>query len=248
MSKILVFQHVPYEILGTLDPLLRRSGFRIKFVNFGRNPEAKPSLEGYRGLVVLGGPMNVDQTDQYKHVITEINLIQEAIDQGLPVLGICLGAQLIAKALGAKVSRNNEVEIGWYEVSPTENGLKDPLLSNFQKAEKIFQWHGDSFAIPDGAVHLAQSACCLNQAFRYRNNVYAFQFHLEVDQHMIERWLLVPQNKKEIEKTNGLIDPEGIRKETLIYIDRLKQLSDLVFSEFIKRFGVTERRHPLPSR
>jgi len=248
MSKILVFQHVPYEILGTLDPLLRRSGFRIKFVNFGRNPDAKPSLEGYRGLVVLGGPMNVDQTDQYKHIITEINLIQEAIDEGLPVLGICLGAQLIAKALGAKVRKNNEVEIGWYEVSPTKNGLKDPLLSNFQKTEKIFQWHGDTFDIPVGGVHLATSPDCLNQVFRYNTKVYGFQFHLEVDQKMIERWLQVPHHKTEIGNSDGKIDPIRIKEETNVYIGRLKQLSDLVFSEFIKHFGVKERRHPLPSR
>jgi GMP synthase (glutamine-hydrolysing) len=248
MSKILVFQHVAYEVLGTLDPLLRGSGIRIKYVNFGRFPDSQPSLEGYRGLIILGGPMNVDQVNQYKHLVTEIDLIQEAIDRGLPVLGICLGAQLIAKALGSEVRKNRELEIGWYDVSPTEDGRKDPLISHFKKTERIFQWHGDTFSLPHGAVHLANSRLCSNQAFRYNGNVYGFQFHLEVDQKMIDRWLRVPHNKEEIERTKGKIDPQNIRKETVLSINRLEQLSNIVFGEFIKYFGNKQRRQRLPSR
>ena len=248
MSKILVFQHVAYEVLGTLDPLLRDSGIRIKYVNFGRFPDSQPSLDGYRGLIILGGPMNVDQVDRYKHLVTEINLIEEAIKRELPVLGICLGAQLIAKALGSEVRKNSEVEIGWYDVSPTEDGKRDLLISHFKRTERIFQWHGDTFNIPDGAVHLASSALCSNQAFRYNGNVYGFQFHLEVDQKMIERWLRVPDHKVEIGKTKGKIDPQNIRSETILCIDRLQKLSDIVFGEFIKNFGNKQRRHRLPSR
>jgi GMP synthase (glutamine-hydrolysing) len=248
MSRILVFQHVAHEVLGTLDPLLRASGIRIKYVNFGRFPDAQPSLEGYRGLIILGGPMNVDQVDQHKHLITEINLIQEAVDRGLPVLGICLGAQLIAKALGSEVKKNREVEIGWYDVSPTEDGREDPLISHFRNTERIFQWHGDTFSIPHRAVHLASSPLCSNQAFRYNGNVYGFQFHLEVDRKMIERWLRVPHNREEIERTKGKVDPQNIRKETVLSIDRLEQLSKIVFGEFIRHLGTKERRHRLPSR
>ena len=192
--------------------------------------------------------MNVDQADQYKHLVTEIDLIQEAIDRGLPVLGICLGAQLIAKALGSEVKKNRELEIGWYDVSPTEDGGEDPLISHFKKTERIFQWHGDTFNIPSGAVHLASSPLCNNQAFRYNGNVYGFQFHLEVDRKMIERWLRVPHHKEEIERTNGRIDPQNIRKETILSIGRLEQLSNIVFGEFIKHFGNKQRRHRLPSR
>lgn len=248
MSRILVFQHVPHEILGTLDPLLKGAGFRIKYVNFGRNPDAQPSLNGYRGLVVLGGPMNVDEVDRCRHIGTEIDLIQRAVDKNIPVLGICLGAQLIAKALGAKVRRNRIKEIGWYEVLPTSEGRADPLLSNFRDTERIFQWHGDTFDIPVGSVHLASSPDCVNQAFRYSNSVYGLQFHLEVDQAMIERWLMVPNNRKEIENTRGEIDPQRIRQETVKYIDRLKNLSNLVFGEYFQHLGRKERHHRLPSR
>ena len=116
MKKVLVFQHVPYEILGTLDPLLRAAGYRIRYVNFGREPDAEPDIEKYQGLVVLGGPMNVDMVEKYPHLKTEVRLIKRAMELGIPILGICLGAQLIAKTLGAKVSKNPEKGIGWYDI------------------------------------------------------------------------------------------------------------------------------------
>ena len=248
MKKLLVFQHVPHEILGTLNPLLRRAGFRIRYVNFGRHPDAQPSLEGYHGLVVLGGPMSVNDTDRYAHLRTEVKLIEQAMNKGLPVLGICLGAQLIAKTLGARVFPNQEKEIGWYDLFPTKAATEDPLCSRLGPAEKVFQWHGDTFEIPKGAVHLAMSQLCANQAFRYRTDVYGLQFHLEVDEPLIQRWLTVAENMKEIATLQGKIDAETIRAETPGYIQRLNQLSDNAFGEFIKLFGLEKTRWRLASR
>ena len=248
MAKILVFQHVAYEILGTLDPLLRNAGFRIKYVNFERYPDAEPSLDGYEGLIVLGGPMNVDQVGDHPFLKTEVGLIREAMERGFPILGICLGSQLLAKALGSKVKKNPEKEIGWYDLSPTEEGMSDPLISNFSSPEKIFQWHGDTFDLPEGSVRLASSPLCKNQAFRFGDNIYGFQFHLEVDEPMIERWLEVPPNKQEIAALNGKIDPDVIREDTPRYIERLKELSDGAFGGFISLFGYNKKRHTLPSR
>ncbi len=248
MRKLLVCQHVPHEILGTLNPLLKNAGFRIRYVNFGRHPDAGPSLEGYHGLVVLGGPMSVNEVDRHPHLTTEMKLIEQAIKKELPVLGICLGAQLIARTLGATVKKNHETEIGWYDVSVTRAGNKDSLLGQFRETEKIFQWHGDTFDIPRGAVHLATSPICPNQAFRLQSNVYGLQFHLEVDEAMIERWLRVPVNEKEIQSLGGKIDPQKIRSETRRYIERLHQLSDLAFGEFINLFGLEKNRIRLPSR
>ena len=248
MPKLLVCRHVAFEILGTLDPLLRKAGFRIRYVNFGRHPEIKPVLDGYHGLVILGGPMNVDDVDRYPHLTTETRLVQEAIERDMPVLGICLGAQLVARALGARVRPNEGVEIGWYDVSPTNEGEIDPMLSHFQGTERLFQWHRDTFEIPDGAVRLATSTTCVNQAFRYQSNVYAFQFHLEVDEALIRRWLKVPIHVRELESLRDAIDPEQIRRQTPNYIDRLKQLSDQVFGSFIESFGAQQRRRVLPSR
>lgn len=113
--KVLVFQHVPFEPLGTLDPLLKDAGFRIRYVNFGRQPESRPGLDGYEALIILGGPMNSDQIDSYPNLITEVDIIREAVERDMSVLGICLGAQLLAKALGGAVSRNPVREIGWHD-------------------------------------------------------------------------------------------------------------------------------------
>jgi GMP synthase (glutamine-hydrolysing) len=248
MKKLLVVQHVPHEILGTLNPLLKRAGFRIRYVNFGRHPDADPSLEGYHGLVVLGGPMSANATDQFPHLTTELKLIEQAMKKSLPVLGVCLGAQLIAKTLGARVFPNEEKEIGWYDVTPTQDARDDPLLAEFNGTEKIFQWHGDTFDIPNSAVHLAFSPLCANQAFRYGANVYGLQFHLEVDEPMIHRWLRVPENRSEIASVHGKIDPDRIEKETPGYIQRLHELSDRVFSELIKLLGFQKKLVRLPSR
>jgi GMP synthase (glutamine-hydrolysing) len=248
MRRLLVCQHVPYEILGTLDPLLRDAGFRIRYVNFGRQPEAVPDISRYHGLVVLGGPMNCDQSHRYPHLTTEVELIQNAIENGKPVLGICLGSQLIARALGARVFKNPVKEIGWYELNPTDDGRRDPLFAKLQPSQKIFQWHGDTFEIPDGAVHLASSPDCRNQAFRYSDNVYGLQFHLEVDEPLINRWLNTPVNARELEQLDDPDRAATIRQETPQFVNEAVSLGNRVFGEFIHTFHVHKRRVALPSR
>ena len=248
MKKLLVVQHVAHEILGTLNPLLKRAGFRIRYVNFARHPQAEPSLDGYDGLIILGGPMSVNDTDRFVHLTTELKLIEHAMERELPVLGICLGAQLIAKTLGASVYPNEEKEIGWYDVTPRDEAEDDLILGKFGGTQKIFQWHGDTFDIPRSAVHLASSTLCGSQAFRYGSNVYGFQFHLEVDEPMINRWLRVSENRNEIASLLGKIDPDQIIKETPQHIHGLHQLSELVFSELIKLFGIPKKFLLHPSR
>jgi len=248
MKKLLVCQHVPHEILGTLNPLLKSAGFRIRYVNFGRHPDAEPSLEGYHGLVVLGGPMSVNDSDRLPHLVTEMKLIEEAMKRDLPILGICLGAQLIAKTLGARVYSNKEKEIGWYDVTPTKEAEGDSLFTEFRGTEKIFQWHGETFDIPLCASHLASSLLCGNQAFRYGAKVYGLQFHLEVDEPMIHRWLRVQENRQEIAGLNGDIDPDRIHMQTPEHIHRLHELSKHAFGAFIELFGMEKTRRRLASR
>jgi GMP synthase (glutamine-hydrolysing) len=249
MPKLLVCQHVPYEPLGTLDPKLRRSGFRIRYVNFGRDPHMRPTLEGYAGLVVLGGPMSVDEVDRHPHLATEMELVLEAVDRQIPVLGICLGAQLIAKALGAAVRAGAKKEIGWHDVALTDVAGSDPLLGHLARETRLFQWHGDVFDLPDGAVHLASSERCAYQAFRHGSNVYGFQFHLEVDEPLIERWLRVPAHHDDLERLAAEVDPDAIRRETRERIADLHETADLVFGELVRLFGAERpRRRVLPSR
>ncbi|MFT4569640.1 MAG: GMP synthase (glutamine-hydrolyzing), partial [Candidatus Binatia bacterium] len=199
MPRLLVLQHVAHEILGTLDPLLRGHGFRIRYVNFDRHPDAVPSIDGYDGVVVLGGPMSADDSTNHPHLATEVDVLRTALERDMPILGICLGAQLLALALGGQITRNHRKEIGWYPVSPTAQGLADPLIGEFGPTEPVFHWHGDTFSIPNDAVHLATSQNCTNQAFRYGDNAWGFQFHLEVDEPMIERWLRIPIMRDEMD-------------------------------------------------
>lgn len=246
--KILVFQHVPYEPLGTLDPLLKEAGFRIRYVNFGRDPDQRPSPEKYEALIVLGGPMNAHQIDTYPNLATEVELIREAVDAGMSVLGICLGAQLLAKALGGQVARNDEREIGWCEVELTEAGRRDPVISGFASKQMVFQWHEDGISLPAGAENLATSPASQVQAFHYGEQAYGLQFHLEVNASLVERWLTVPANQPMLAAEAGRVDSEEIRQQTDERIGALQELSRHTFSRWIERFEIAPRRRTLPSR
>ena len=244
MKRVLVFQHVAYEILGTFHPLLKKAGFRIRYANFGRHPDLTIDMERYDGLIILGGPMGVYESKTYPHLTEEIRSIRQAIQSQKPVLGICLGAQLIAAALGAEVKLGTNKEIGWCDVTLTADGKKDPILGEMEKTEKLFQWHRDVFQIPDGATWLAKSEACPNQGFRYGDKVYGFQFHLEVDEHMIERWLNIPDHKEELFALSGNELPNKIRSETHEHLHRLKELSRKVFSRYIQLFSTKRRTSP----
>ena len=248
MRKLLVFQHVAFEPLGTLDAQFRTAGFRIRYVNFARPDAPVPDVRRYHGLVVLGGPMSLSQTDRYPHLAVEIDAIRTALDASMPVLGICLGAQLLAGALGGRVFANPVKEIGWYGITPTPHGTVDPLFCCFAGTEQIFQWHSDTFSLPHGAVHLAASAQCANQAFRFSDYAYGLQFHLEADEALIERWLRTPVHVRELRALGNAIDPLRIQAQTRRYIGRAQVLSREVFGSFIRRFYRRKRRIALPSR
>lgn len=216
--NILVFQHAPYEPLGTLDPLLRQAGFRLRYVNFGRNPHERPSLEGYVALIILGGPMNADDFTCYPHLASEIELIQEALQRDISIMGICLGAQLLAKALGGTILAGTGREIGWHHVEVTDAGIHDQVLSSFGRCSEVFQWHDDVIELPPDAVHLARS----------------------------ERWLRVPQNQAVF--ADGQLDPNHIRARISDAIQPLMTLSNNTFSRWIERFDLQPRKLQLPSR
>ena len=240
--KILVFQHVPFEPLGTLDPILRAAGFRIRYVNFGRTPTARPHLDGYAGVIVLGGPMNVHEVEAHPHLLTEIELLQEAYERGMQILGICLGAQLLARALGGDVGPAADFEIGWHDVRLNEHGKSDEVLGGFAPVQPMFHWHGDTFTLPPGATALAGSQLCPNQAFRCGDNAYGLQFHLEVDAALIERWLTLPFYAEQLDRLSDRVDPDRVRDDTRQHIAMLEALSQETFGRWINRFGLRKRR------
>lgn len=190
-STVLVYRHVPHEGLGTLAGALRRAGLVARIVDTPRTSRWPDPLR-FAGLIVMGGPMGVYQKNQFPFLKKELAGLQRAIGAGKPVLGVCLGAQLIAHALGARVYPNKRKEIGWYPIRATPAGRRDPLFRFTPPVSTVFQWHGDTFDLPRGARLLATASRCRNQAFAHGSRVYGLQYHLEVDAAMVTDWLKQP--------------------------------------------------------
>lgn len=248
MSRLMVFQHVAAEPLGTLHARIRARGHRIRFHNFQRHPDSQPDVDRYHGLIVLGGPMNVEDQHRHPHLKTELLAIEAALRQGKPVLGICLGAQLLAHVLGAPVRRHDQHEIGWYDLVTTEHGRGDPVLGHLGEQAPVFQWHACTFDLPSGAVQLARTETCEQQAFRFGANAYGFQFHLEADVAMIERWLRTTSYREELAAAGIGRDEESIREATVAQIGRMQPLAEATFNNFLDLVGKPERRVVLASR
>ena len=166
----------------------------------------------------------------------------------MSVLGICLGAQLLAKALGGRVARNPTREIGWHDVDLTEAGLHDPVLSTFAPRQEVFQWHEDGISLPPGVECLASSPASPVQAFRHGEHAYGFQFHLEANRPLIERWLTVPAHQASLREEGGAADPADILRRAETSMAPLEALSRATFSRWIERLEPGPRRQHLPSR
>ena len=220
---VLVFRHVPFEHLGLIAPALESRGLKFEYVDLFREPEAPIDMDAAHGLVFMGGPMSAN--DDLPYIRRELTLIERAAAAGKPVLGVCLGAQLVAKALGARVYRNPVKEIGWYPITWTEAASRDALLSGLAGEETVFHWHGETFDLPAGAELLASSHACRNQAFRWGESVYAFQFHLEVTPEMISDWISQDLNSGDVRELDTLPDPHT-------HAARMADLSRLVFGRW----------------
>jgi GMP synthase-like glutamine amidotransferase len=170
-----ILLHVPFEGLGSIAPWLESRSATISYTRFYESPQL-PDLSSMDLIVAMGGPMSVTEEDKFPWLITEKRFLKDATLQGIPVLGICLGAQLIASAMGARVYRNPVKEIGWFPVQavPAPAGVFP-----FPEECLAFHWHGETFDLPAGAVRLAKSDACENQAFQLGRNVIGLQFHLE---------------------------------------------------------------------
>jgi GMP synthase (glutamine-hydrolysing) len=175
--------------MGSLAGVLAEAGVEPRQLDlFEKAPESLPWNE-VSGLVVLGGTMSANDGREFPFLLAELDWLREAVRREVPTLGICLGAQLLAKALGAEVYRNSQREIGWYQVEVLPAAAEDRLFFGRGPAETVFHWHNDTFDLPAGAVHLAQSSACSQQAFRVGNAAYGLQFHVEMVPELMELWL-----------------------------------------------------------
>jgi GMP synthase-like glutamine amidotransferase len=168
------FQHVPFEGPGTIAEWVERHGHKATVTRFFSDDEP-PDLNSIDWLIVMGGPMGIHEHDKYPWLVGEKTYIRQAIEAGKVVLGICLGAQLIADVLGARVVPKRHKEIGWFPVQLTSERLMDCLADGLN----VFHWHGDTFELPPGAERIASSEACINQGFLFSDRVVALQFHLE---------------------------------------------------------------------
>lgn len=221
--RVVAFRHVPFEGLGLIQPALEEKGISIELADLFERGQPVPDIGTAAGLIFMGGPMSAN--DDLPYLRQEIEIIRDAAGRGQPVLGICLGSQMIAKALGARVYRNPFKEVGWFPVHPTTGGKNDRLLSALESPETVLQWHGETFELPAGAEWLAYSGLCRNQAFRVGNHVYGLQFHLEVTPAMIADWCAQDANCGDVRELEAPIDPN-------LHSSRLAELARTVFGRW----------------
>lgn len=241
-APVLVFRHVPHEGLGTLAPALRSAGFPVRVIDIARGRPALPSPERLSALIVMGGPMGVYEKSKHPFLRREIAYIRRAIRAQRPVLGVCLGAQLIAHALGKRVYPNGKKEIGWYPLHRTAAARRDPLFSRFPKTATVFQWHGDTFDLPNGGTLLATSPRCRRQAFRWGDRVYGLQFHVEVDPAMVREWLSQPGVDEELQAVDGRARRE-IRRQRPRRWRALRRLAQPLYHGWL---GILRKSTDLP--
>ena len=233
MKPVLVIRNVSYETEGMLEPLLREQGLELDIVDFQQDPAADPRLEGYAGVVVMGGPMGANDTQRFPHLQKVERLCADAMERSVPLVGVCLGAQIMAKTLGSEVRANPVREVGWYDLTTTGAASRDPLFSGLDAQEVVLQWHGDTFDLPGEATLLASSPDCPNQAFRYGENAYAIQFHLEILQPMIEEWVQRDAARGWL-SAQGRISAARILADTRAHMARSMELGRQVYSRFAR--------------
>ena len=212
---VLIIKNIKTEGPGTIEDFLRKEGMPFTIVELGSG-ETPPPLDKFTALIILGGPMGVYEIDKYPFLMTESRLIREAVNRDMKVLGICLGSQMIAHCLGAEVYPGPQEELGWHHIELTGEGLKDPLMrklamhpavGDFWRRFRVFHWHGDTFDLPPGSFRLAGSDLYQNQAFRFGDNVYGFQFHVEVTRDMVIDWFKdAPQVERMTAETDKIHD------------------------------------------
>jgi GMP synthase (glutamine-hydrolysing) len=225
-------RHVAFEDLGLLAPIMEREGWDVAYCEAAVDNLSHPSIKNADLVIVLGGPIGVYETNDYPFLTSEISLIEYRLSRDLPTAGICLGSQLMAKALGSRVFKGAIKEIGWGTVEPTEEG-RASCLKALQREAVVLHWHGDTFDLPREAVRLASNQHYENQAFAYGRNSLALQFHLEADPRQLEEWYVGHAN----ELAAAQISVTDLRVATQRHQSGLAQRADSVFGDWLRQCG-----------
>ncbi len=232
--RFLVLQHLEIEPPALIGDCLRKEGHILETVHIHKHDTIPDSLEGYAGLIVMGGPMSANDASvndvlayhASPFIEEEVNLLRRAVAQDFPVLGICLGAQLLAKAADAEILPSPERELGWYRLLPTPGGKIDPLFSSLPpEGLDVFQWHGETFLLPHGAELLASCPRVPNQAFRLGSCQYGLQFHAEVNTPIIHKWIDAGKSERSYLGENGI---RNILRETPQRLSAMRSFCDVI--------------------
>lgn len=237
MSDILVLQHVHCETLGTIAEALEASGLTARYVRPFAGQPVPRDMDEAAGLIVLGGPMGVHEQGRYPFLRDELRLIEAALRAEKAVLGVCLGSQLLAAALGAQVRRGKQKEIGWYPIRPAPAALADPLWTGLEPSLVAYHWHGDVFDLPAGATLLASSDRTAHQALRYGRAAYGLLCHLEVTHEIIAA--MVATFADELREVG--LEGEAVLQGAEVHLPRLREIGSVVFRRWAS-LAAEERR------
>jgi GMP synthase (glutamine-hydrolysing) len=224
MKPGLILRHEPDVSMGSLARVLADAGLETRQVDlFQAVPKGLPWTD-LTGLIVLGGSMSANDGCKFPFLVAELDWLREAVRRNVPTLGICLGAQLLAKALGGEVYRSPASEIGWFQIEFLPAAAEDRLFAKRGPAETVFHWHRDMFELPAGAVHLAQSPACRQQAFRMGESAYGLQFHAEMVPELMELWLR--------ESDASDVDANAIRSTARVGFSAMNPFTQCVLRRF----------------
>jgi len=240
---ILYVKHVATEGPETLGDFFVRQGLPSRTIDLWRGDPLPEDLSSYQAVIVLGGPMNVYEEDKYPFLRKENQFIQRIVAEGVPYLGLCLGAQLLAKASGAQVVKSPEKEVGFSDIQLTSSGKKDFLFQGVRNTIRVFQWHEDMFLIPSGSENLASSPACPYQAFRVGKSAYGLQFHVEISDKTIQEWTQ-PSSYGETERLKILRD--GMLQEYAAIKREFDDVAKLIYQNFfiiMRTAARTTKRH-----
>lgn len=232
MKRVLVLQHAWDDSLGYLGQILREQKIEYDIVDVPAAPI--PNITKYDALIALGGPQQAYADEKYPYFVQEKAVLRSAVEQDIPFLGICLGAQLLASALGAPVMRNSFTKVGFFQVQITDEGKADPLFERMSDKQQVFHWHEDVFAIPEGGSRLATACATPNQAFRIGQRAYGLQYHIELTSTMLDTWFHHPDFRKKIVKIVGEDGLERIAQQQSLCYTLYQQQARTLFENFLK--------------
>jgi len=234
VHSVWVLQHAPSETLGTIEDALRGHGIGCSYIQTYAGKSVPREMADKSGLIVMGGPMGVYEQAKYPFLRDEMRLIESALTVGRPVLGVCLGSQMLAAVLGAEVKKGERKELGWHAVTLSESSAQDSLFAGLKPEFWPFHWHGDVFSLPEKAVSLAFSRQTPCQAFRYGKNAYGILFHLEVTQAQISQML--SDFAEELRETGG--EAAAIWEQMPRHLPALQEIAGNVFGRWAKELEV----------